>query len=182
MPPAGFEPATLGLEVCVGCVAECRRVGGSAPTLGISLDARGASVVEWRGACSHSCSHPGEGARASMRAGLARRRAVRWPAETGRDELVRGVACREGQPRTDLREESEHSPGDDRRGSRRRARRAAHGYPIGVDYYLTELARRDADRQTRTMVRQTGTMVFLTWVIAALTVVNVVAVVYSIAS
>jgi hypothetical protein len=47
-------------------------------------------------------------------------------------------------------------------------------YPIGVDYYLTELARREADRQTRTIVR-------LTRVITALTVVNVVAVIYSIA-
>jgi hypothetical protein len=47
-------------------------------------------------------------------------------------------------------------------------------YPIGVDYYLTELARRDADRQTRTMLH-------LTWVIAVLTVVNVVAVAYSVA-
>jgi hypothetical protein len=45
---------------------------------------------------------------------------------------------------------------------------------VGQDYYLAELARRAADRQTTTMVR-------LTWVIAALTVVNVVAVVYSIA-
>lgn len=37
---------------------------------------------------------------------------------------------------------------------------------VQVDYYLRELARRDADRQTRAMVR-------LTWVIAALTAVNV---------
>jgi len=32
-------------------------------------------------------------------------------------------------------------------------------------YYLTELARRDADRQTRTMVR-------LTWVVAGLTLAD----------
>jgi hypothetical protein len=48
-------------------------------------------------------------------------------------------------------------------------------YPIGPDYHLTELARRDAERQRRTMV-------WLTRVITALPVVNVVAVVYSIAN
>lgn len=60
---------------------------------------------------------------------------------------------------------------------------------VGVEYYLAELARRDADRQTRTIVQQTGTMVqqnrtmvVLTRVITVLTVANVVAVVYSIAS
>jgi hypothetical protein len=45
--------------------------------------------------------------------------------------------------------------------------------PVGVGYYLSEIARRDADRQTRTMVR-------LTWVIALLTLVNVAAVIYSV--
>jgi hypothetical protein len=47
-------------------------------------------------------------------------------------------------------------------------------YPIGPDYYLTELARRDANRQTRTLV-------CLTKLITVLTVVNVAAVIYSIA-
>ena len=46
---------------------------------------------------------------------------------------------------------------------------------VGIDYYLSELARRDADRQT-------STMVFLTRVITGLTVVNVAAVIYSIAN
>jgi hypothetical protein len=46
---------------------------------------------------------------------------------------------------------------------------------VGIDYYLAELARREADRQTRTMV-------WLTWTITVLTMANVAAVVYSIAS
>jgi hypothetical protein len=50
-------------------------------------------------------------------------------------------------------------------------------YPIGPDYYLTELARRDQQRATRVMVEQTATMVRLTWAIAVLTIVNVAAVV-----
>ena len=38
-------------------------------------------------------------------------------------------------------------------------------HTVGPPNYLTELARRDADRQTRTMVR-------LTWVVAGLTLAN----------
>jgi hypothetical protein len=45
---------------------------------------------------------------------------------------------------------------------------------VGVSYYLEELERRRADRQGRLMLR-------LTWIVAALTVVNVVAVVISLA-
>jgi len=44
---------------------------------------------------------------------------------------------------------------------------AAGNTVLGLDYYLEDLARRRADRQTATMVR-------LTWAIAILTVVNVV--------
>ena len=43
---------------------------------------------------------------------------------------------------------------------------------VGVNYYLAELQRRTVERQGRLMIR-------LTWVIAALTAVNVVAVVAS---
>jgi hypothetical protein len=50
-------------------------------------------------------------------------------------------------------------------------------YPIGPDYYLTELARRDQERATKVMVEHTRTMVRLTWAIVALTVVNVVVVI-----
>jgi hypothetical protein len=50
-------------------------------------------------------------------------------------------------------------------------------YVIGPDYYLTELSRRDQERASEVMVEQTRTMVKLTWVIAALTVVNVIAVI-----
>jgi hypothetical protein len=39
---------------------------------------------------------------------------------------------------------------------------------VGINYYLDEIARRDAERQTRTMLT-------LTWVIAFLTVINVAA-------
>lgn len=45
-------------------------------------------------------------------------------------------------------------------------------YVVGLDYYLRELARREQDRQTRTMVR-------LTWVIGVLTAINVAVVVVS---
>ncbi len=45
---------------------------------------------------------------------------------------------------------------------------------VGVSYYLEELERRSVDRQGRRMLR-------LTWVVTALTVVNVVAVVVSLA-
>jgi hypothetical protein len=44
------------------------------------------------------------------------------------------------------------------------------GYTVGLDYYLREVSRREAERQTSTMLR-------LTWALFALTVVNVVAVV-----
>jgi hypothetical protein len=44
------------------------------------------------------------------------------------------------------------------------------GYTVGLDYYPQELARREQDRQTRTMVR-------LTKFIGVLTVVNLVAVI-----
>ncbi len=50
----------------------------------------------------------------------------------------------------------------------------AGGQTIREEYYLAELARRDAEKREKTMVR-------LTYVIAALTVVNVVAVVLSVA-
>jgi hypothetical protein len=50
-------------------------------------------------------------------------------------------------------------------------------YPIGPDYYLTELARRDQERATKIMVEQTQTMVRLTWAIIGLTVVNVAVVI-----
>lgn len=50
-------------------------------------------------------------------------------------------------------------------------------YPIGPDYYLTELARRDQERSTKVMVRQTQTIVHLTWAIVGLTIVNVAAVI-----
>lgn len=50
-------------------------------------------------------------------------------------------------------------------------------YTVGPDYYLRELARREQERQTESMVEQTATMVKLTKWIGLLTVVNVVAVV-----
>ena len=55
---------------------------------------------------------------------------------------------------------------------------------VGVDYYLNELARRDAHAQGEHMVAQgqrvadmTRTIKNLTWVVAALTVANLVAVI-----
>jgi len=45
---------------------------------------------------------------------------------------------------------------------------------VGISYYLSELERRTAERQGRQMLR-------LTWVVTALTVVNVIAVVVSLA-
>jgi hypothetical protein len=45
---------------------------------------------------------------------------------------------------------------------------------VAPNYYARELARREQDRQT-------STVVWLTWAITALTVVNVAAVIYSIA-
>lgn len=50
----------------------------------------------------------------------------------------------------------------------------AKGTVIGIDYYLVELQRRRADRQARQMLA-------LTLVVAALTVINVVAVIVSLA-
>lgn len=52
--------------------------------------------------------------------------------------------------------------------------RLAEGTSVGIGYYLTELERRRLDRQSRQMLR-------LTWIIAGLTVINVVAVVTSLA-
>jgi hypothetical protein len=45
---------------------------------------------------------------------------------------------------------------------------------VGINYYLAELERRRVDRQSRQMLR-------LTWVVTGLTVVNVVAVIASLA-
>jgi hypothetical protein len=50
----------------------------------------------------------------------------------------------------------------------------AKGTVIGVNYYLAELERRRADRQSRLMIR-------LTMVVTALTVVNMVVVIVSLA-
>lgn len=45
---------------------------------------------------------------------------------------------------------------------------------VGTDYYLQELARRDAANQTTLMLKLTSTIGRLTWAIAILTVLNVV--------
>lgn len=50
----------------------------------------------------------------------------------------------------------------------------AESTQIGTGFYLAELERRQADRQSRQMLR-------LTWVVTGLTVVNVVAVIASLA-
>jgi hypothetical protein len=47
---------------------------------------------------------------------------------------------------------------------------------VGVNYYLEELARRDAQAQGDRVESLTKTVVNLTWVIAILTAVNVAAV------
>jgi hypothetical protein len=52
-------------------------------------------------------------------------------------------------------------------------------YTADPVYYLSELARRESDRQTTAMVTQTSTMVRLTWFIGAMTVANVVLVAIS---
>lgn len=51
----------------------------------------------------------------------------------------------------------------------------SQGSNVGIRYYLDELARRRVDRQSRLMLR-------LTWLIAALTVVNVIAVIANLVS
>jgi hypothetical protein len=50
---------------------------------------------------------------------------------------------------------------------------------IGVEYYLNELARRTAQRQTRTMVDLTRVIVRLTWVIAGLALISLGFVIYA---
>lgn len=45
---------------------------------------------------------------------------------------------------------------------------------VGADYYLQELARRDAANQTTVMLKLTSTINRLTWAIALLTALNVV--------
>jgi hypothetical protein len=50
---------------------------------------------------------------------------------------------------------------------------------IGTEYYLNELARRTAERQTSALVEQTKKMVRLTWVIVGLTLVNLGFVIYA---
>ena len=47
---------------------------------------------------------------------------------------------------------------------------------VGTGHYLAELARRDTDEQTKTMIRLTAAITRLTYVIAALTLISVVAV------
>jgi cytochrome c oxidase assembly factor CtaG len=47
---------------------------------------------------------------------------------------------------------------------------------VGVDYYLEELRRREAKRQTNSMRRLTWVMAMLTLVIAGLTAANLVVV------
>jgi hypothetical protein len=54
--------------------------------------------------------------------------------------------------------------------------RTAHVEP-GVDYYLTELARRDAAEQTAEIVRLSRRVATFTVVIAVLTAINVVVVI-----
>jgi hypothetical protein len=46
---------------------------------------------------------------------------------------------------------------------------------VGTKHYLDELARREAARQTESIVGLTQTMARLTWLIAGLTLVNLVA-------
>ena len=50
---------------------------------------------------------------------------------------------------------------------------AAESTHVGVNYYLEELRRRQASRETAAIVGMTQTMTRLTWTIAALTLVNV---------
>jgi hypothetical protein len=50
---------------------------------------------------------------------------------------------------------------------------------VGVNYYLQELSRREAARQTQAIAAMTSKMVRLTYVIAALTAVNVLIVALS---
>ena len=45
---------------------------------------------------------------------------------------------------------------------------------VGTGHYLEEIARRDADEQTKAMLRLTRVMTVLTVVITILTVINVV--------
>jgi hypothetical protein len=51
------------------------------------------------------------------------------------------------------------------------------GTPIGQEYYLQELARRDTAGREASMVELTGKLVRLTWAIFGLTIVNVAAVI-----
>jgi hypothetical protein len=54
--------------------------------------------------------------------------------------------------------------------------RLAQNTSVGVNYYLEELARRESYRQGERVRELTQTVVNLTWIIAALTAVNVAAV------
>jgi len=62
----------------------------------------------------------------------------------------------------------------------RRHDAAAPSTMVGVTYYLEEIARRDAARQTEETLRLTRKISVLTLVIAILTAVNVVAVLWAI--
>ena len=52
--------------------------------------------------------------------------------------------------------------------------RTAPSSDVGVAFIREEIARRDAEEQTREITKATKTMKKLTWVIVALTLINVV--------